>query len=58
MEMMLYFYIWFVIVMLLLMVCPKDRIRLMTEFFSRILPKVPITGIIKLLKAKREKQKM
>ena len=55
---MLYFYIWFVIVMLLLMVCPKDRIRLMTEFFSRILPKVPITGIIKLLKTKREKQKM
>lgn len=54
----LYFYTWFIIVMVLLIVCPKDRIRLMTDFFSRVLPKVPITGIVKLLRAKRERQKM
>jgi hypothetical protein len=55
---MLNFYIWFVIVMVLLMVCPKDRIKLMTDFFSRVLPRIPITGIVKLLKNKNEKQKM
>jgi hypothetical protein len=54
----LYFYAWFVIVMVLLIVCPKDRIRLITDFFSRVLPKVPITGIVKLFKTKNEKQKM
>jgi len=56
--MLLYFYGWFVIVLVLLMVCPRDRISLITDFFSRVLPKVPITGIVKLLKTKNEKQKM
>ncbi len=54
-HMLLQFYIWFVVVMLILILCPKDRVKLMGEFFSKVLPKIPFTGIAKLLKAKGEK---
>jgi hypothetical protein len=57
MEHMLFqFYIWFVVVMLILIFCPKDRIKLMGEFFSKVLPKIPFTGIVKLLKSSNEKR--
>jgi len=54
----LYFFIWFVVVMLILSICPKDRIGLMGEFFSKVLPKIPFTGLAKLFKSKGEKQKI
>jgi hypothetical protein len=57
-KMILYFFIWSLIVMLILVFCPKDRIKPMGDFFAKVLPRIPFTGIAKLLKNKSEKQKM
>jgi hypothetical protein len=51
----LYFFIWFVVVMLILWFCPNDKIRLMGEFFGKVLPKIPFTGLAKLLKNKGDR---
>ena len=40
--------IWFLIVMMILIFCPKDRIKPMGDFFSKVLPKIPLTGIFRL----------
>jgi hypothetical protein len=45
------------VVMLILIFCPKDRIKPMGDFFSKVLPRIPFTGIAKILKAKGEKLK-
>lgn len=55
---MLSFYIWFILVMMMLIWCPKDRIKPMADFFAKVLPKIPITGIIRLLRNKEDKQKV
>jgi len=57
-KMVLYFFGWSLLVMLILIVCPKDRIKPMGDFFAKVLPRIPFTGIAKLLKNKGEKQKM
>lgn len=49
----LVFFGWFIVIFLLLMVCPKDRIPLIREFFERILPRLPIASIIKAIKNKK-----
>lgn len=56
-QILLYFFIWFLAVMLLLIFCPKDRIKLMADFFSKVLPKIPFTGMLKLLRTKPSKEK-
>jgi hypothetical protein len=48
------FFGWFIVTFLLLMICPKERIPLIREFFERILPRLPITGIIKAIKNKKK----
>jgi len=48
------FFEWFIIIFILLMVCPKDRIQLIKEFFEGILPKLPITSIIKAIKNRKK----
>jgi len=53
----LVFFGWFTTTFLLLMVCPEDRIPLIKEFFEGILPRLPITGIIKAIKNKKKKKK-
>lgn len=54
-NMLLYFYIWSLVVMLILIFCPKDRIKLMGDFFGKVLPRIPFTGIAKILRARGEK---
>lgn len=45
----------FIVVMtLILTVIPKDRILLIAEFFVKVLPRIPITGIIEVLKRNKE----
>lgn len=56
--MLLEFYIWFVVVMIILILCPRDRIKLMADFLSQVLPKIPITGIITLLRNREKKQEV
>jgi hypothetical protein len=47
------FYVWFAVMFLLLMICPKDRIPIITKFYEKVLPRLPITGIIKAFKKKK-----
>jgi hypothetical protein len=54
-NILLYFFIWSLVVMLILIFCPKDRIKLMGDFFCKVLPRIPFTGIAKILKTKGEK---
>lgn len=51
----LYFFSWFVVMTILLTVIPKDRIPLIIDFFERILPRVPVTGIIQAIQRLRNK---
>jgi hypothetical protein len=51
------FFLWFVVMFLLLMVCPKERIPLITRFFEKILPRLPITGILKAFNERNSHKK-
>ncbi len=46
------FFGWFIIIFMLLMICPTNRKPLITKFFERVLPRLPLTGIIKAIKSK------
>ncbi len=41
------FCVFFVMVMIILSLTPVDRIDAMTRFFDHVLPKLPITQILK-----------
>ena len=47
--------IWTLLIFLLLRFCPNDKIPLITNFFVKVLPKIPIVGIIEALKKGRGK---
>lgn len=47
---------WSFLVMIFLNYCRKDRISLITNFFVKVLPRIPITGIISTIRKKKEKQ--
>ena len=46
----LYFLIWIVVVIIILAFVPAVKIREIARFFKEILPRLPITDIIKLLR--------
>jgi len=37
------------------MICPKDRIPLITRFYEKVLPKLPVTAIVKAFKEIKSK---
>lgn len=50
------FFEWFIIIFILLMVCPQDRIPIIIKFYEKVLPRLPITGIIKAIQRKKKKK--
>jgi hypothetical protein len=50
------FYVWSLALFILLMICPKERIPLITKFYEKVLPKLPITGIIRVIKEAASKK--
>lgn len=38
---------WFIIVMIILRFTPNNKIKVMGDFFAKILPRLPITTILK-----------
>ncbi len=46
----LYFLIWMIVVIVILAFIPRTKIREITSFFKEVLPRLPITDIIKLFR--------
>lgn len=46
----LYFLAWMVIVIIILIFVPLRKIREIGHFFKEVIPKLPITDIIKLIR--------
>ncbi len=45
---------WSVVMSFLLWFCPKERIPLITEFFVKVWPKLPLSAMISAWKEKRQ----
>lgn len=45
-----YFLVWIVVVIIVLAFIPRTKIREITGFFKEVLPRLPITDIIKLFR--------
>lgn len=51
----IYLLTWMFFMSILLWLMPNSKIKAITDFFSSVLPKIPITGIIKLLKKDKQR---
>jgi len=47
---MIYILIWFLVVMVILRFTPEQKIKAMADFFNKVLPKFPISDIVKFWK--------
>ena len=49
-KIVLYFLAWTIIVIIILIFVPSRKIRVIGHFFKVVIPKLPITDIIKMFK--------